>query len=75
MAKVRRIRTRPASPSEVTSTTVGLLTPQEGQEMKSTVIKYQNLRQGSKLYDQETNRKKRTVLETGYWYLSHVVIH
>jgi len=52
MAKVRRIRTRPASPSEVISTTVNLLTPQEGQEIKSTIIKYQNLKRGSKLYDQ-----------------------
>src|SRR5215467_11234606 len=52
MAKVRKQRTKLASPGEVISTTVGLLTPQEGREIKSTVIKYQNLKRGSKLYDQ-----------------------
>jgi hypothetical protein len=51
MAKIRKQRAKVASPSEVISTTVGLLTPQQGQEIKSTVIKYQNLKQGSRLYD------------------------
>jgi hypothetical protein len=44
-------RTKLASPSEVLLTTAKLLTPQEGQEIKSTVIKYQNIKTNSKLYD------------------------
>jgi hypothetical protein len=51
MAKVRKQRTKLASPSEVISATVGLLTPQEGQQIKSTIIKYNNIKPNSKLYD------------------------
>jgi hypothetical protein len=51
MAKIRKQRAKVASPSEVISTTVGLLTPQQGQEIKSTIIKYQNLKQGGRVYD------------------------
>jgi hypothetical protein len=52
MAKIRKQRTKAATPGEVISATMGLLTPQEGQEIRSTRIKYQNLKQGSRLYDQ-----------------------
>jgi hypothetical protein len=40
-------------------TTAGLLAPQEGQQIRSTVIKYQNLKRGSKLYDQVKEHLER----------------
>jgi hypothetical protein len=49
MAKRRRLTV--ASPNEAISTTLGLLTPKEGPEIKSTFIKYQNVKVNSKLYD------------------------